>query len=142
MEKRLMVVQEHNADKAGVHWDIRFEAYGSLLDYRAKRVVTNEPMGKDPRILKSFCVPKARLPVAGEKILAISTEDHPWEYKDFSGVIESGYGKGTVKLLFCDYIDIETFTGTKIVFAYQGKWYRMYRVPMRNRYMWFFQEKK
>ena len=45
MQKRLLVIQEHDAVKAGLHWDIRFE---------------DEINGE--KILRSFAVPKHRLP--------------------------------------------------------------------------------
>ena len=31
-------------------------------------------------VLRSFAIPKGHLPMPGEKVLAIPTEDHPLEY--------------------------------------------------------------
>lgn len=71
-------IQEHNAEKAGLHWDFRIEING---------------------VLKSWAIPKHRLPKDGERLLAVPTEDHPMSYLEWSGTIEEGYGKGTVKLI-------------------------------------------
>ena len=40
-----MVIQEHHAEKAGLHWDLRFESYGDLDLYEQKRPTTNEHHG-------------------------------------------------------------------------------------------------
>ncbi len=95
--KRLFVIQEHNAKRAGLHWDLRFEDNG---------------------VLKSWAVPKHRLPEVGERLLAMPTEDHPWSYRDVDGIIEDGYGAGTVKLVYSDQVEVKTFTDSKIAFTY------------------------
>ena len=127
MEKRLLVIQEHNADKAGLHWDIRFECGGDITRYIEKREeTTREPMTNlGTKVLRSFVIPKHEFPT--DKVrMVIPVEDHPWDYKDFDGVIESGYGKGTVKLLFSDYVNVSTFTESKITFEHEGMWYTIF----------------
>jgi len=131
--KRTFVIQEHDAIRAGLHWDLRFEAYGDTDVYDAKRPTTNEPRGTGDRVLRSFAVPKHRLPEIDEKLLAIPTEDHPWDYRNFSGHIDSGYGEGPVELKFCGKVEILVFKETKIEFLYDDKLYNMYYVrPMKK----------
>ncbi len=121
MKERLVVIQEHNAKRAGLHWDLRVQVEGSLNAYRSMRSDTNEPDDNERYVLRSWAIPKHRFPNATEKLLAIQTEDHPWSYKDFSGTITGGYGAGDVKLLFCDSVIVRKISLTKFTFT-MPKW--------------------
>jgi hypothetical protein len=76
-------IQEHNADRAGKHLDLR------LVDPRTGHA-------------HSWAIPRAELPAPGKAVLAIQQPTHTADYalnfgKNKVDVIPEGYGKGSVR---------------------------------------------
>ncbi|HLD49319.1 MAG TPA: DNA polymerase ligase N-terminal domain-containing protein [archaeon] len=94
----LFVVHEHASRR--LHWDMRLEMNG---------------------VLKSWAVPKQPPLKKGIKRLAIQVDDHVLSYADFEGVIEEGYGKGTVKIWDKGKYKLIDKKPHKLVFSLAGK---------------------
>ncbi|HLF78945.1 MAG TPA: non-homologous end-joining DNA ligase [Dehalococcoidia bacterium] len=72
----VFVVQQHAAYRAGMHWDFRLEVDGVLKSWPLRKAPSLDPK---------------------QKRGAAMTEDHPYAYREFEGVIPKGeYGGGQV----------------------------------------------
>jgi DNA ligase D-like protein (predicted ligase)/DNA ligase D-like protein (predicted 3'-phosphoesterase) len=92
------VVHEHRARH--LHYDLRMEKDG---------------------VLRSWAVPKGIPEAAGEKHLAVETEDHPLEYLTFEGTIPEGeYGAGTEAIWDTGTYDTLAWEEGKIEVVFHG----------------------
>jgi len=84
--KRRFVVQLHDAERAGKHFDLRLEAY----DSESRQCV-----------LISWATRKLDQLMSGKvsRVGLFRTEDHELKWLTFKGEIREGYGKGIVKIL-------------------------------------------
>jgi len=72
-----LIIQQHDAERAGRHYDIRImPSKGKALSWAVRE-----------------------LPNPSEKTLAVQQPDHDRYWATFEGTIRSGYGKGNVKVV-------------------------------------------
>lgn len=105
MKKVNYVIHQHDAYRAGKHYDLR-------IQYPKKR-----------KALISFALPKSRFPDYGEKFLIIKTPDHSIdEWLGEHPPIEKGeYGGGTFKVVQKGELEILGWSGKHITFRIEGK---------------------
>jgi bifunctional non-homologous end joining protein LigD len=100
-EGNSFVIHKHRATR--LHYDVRLEHDGAL---------------------PSWAVPKGLPIAAGDKRLAVRTEDHPLEYGTFEGTIPEGhYGAGDVRIFDDGTYDAIEWSETKVSFRLQGRRY-------------------
>jgi len=121
-KKLIFVVHDHFAKRH--HWDLRLEHNG---------------------VLKSWAIPKTPPLDNKTKRLAIQVEDHPYDYKDFEGIIPEGYGAGQVKIWDKGAYIPEKFSDKGIIIDFQGKKLKGKYVLIKTNYQkngWLFFKKK
>jgi len=100
--KSKFILVQHDADKARLHYDLRFRMLNS-------------------KIWASFACRK-KVPITpGQKILAVRTHDHSEKEALFVGEIKEGYGKGKLKKLDGDDCIIEKYSPAHIIVNFKGK---------------------
>lgn len=102
-----MNLQHHLAQRAGEHWDIRFQ----------------DP--KDP-VAYSWAIPKAEWPV-DRPVLAIRQPDHRAGYMGWSGQIDTPYGPGQVASKVLETTRVHRMEPGKVDFTHGGTKYRLHR---------------
>lgn len=96
------VIQKHDATR--LHYDLRLERDGVLV---------------------SWAVPRGLPTTAGERRLAVHTEDHPLDYGGFEGWIPEGeYGAGEVRIFDRGTYDALEWTDEKVSFRLHGSRHR------------------
>jgi bifunctional non-homologous end joining protein LigD len=93
------VIQEHHA--SSLHWDFRLERDGVLV---------------------SWALPKGLPVTRDDNHLAVHVEDHPLEYRRFSGTIPAGqYGGGTVSIWDQGTYTCEKWSDHEVMVVLHGK---------------------
>jgi len=110
-------IQKHQADKAGLHYDLRIASPAGVAHSWATR----------------------NLPVPGQKVLAVEQPDHTVEYMKFSGNLKGGYGKGRVDVIEAGKMEVLESSSGKIVFnIYKGADTQRYVLLRTNGKNWLF----
>jgi bifunctional non-homologous end joining protein LigD len=100
-EGNSFVIHKHRATR--LHYDVRLERDGAL---------------------PSWAVPRGLPTQAGDKRLAVRTEDHPLEYGSFQGTIPGGhYGAGEVRIFDDGWYEPVEWTDSKVSFRLHGRRY-------------------
>jgi len=111
-------LQEHLAEKAGRHFDLRLGDPSTSYAHSW--------------VIKSW-------PSPGEKVLAIRQPTHTVKYMDFSGNIDSGYGKGSVSLQKREQVEVIHSESGKLTFnRYIGPTVEKYSLIRMDDTNWLF----
>lgn len=99
------VIHEHNAIRAGLHYDLRIK-------------IPNK------NLIASWALPKAEFPkFPGDKKLAVRVNDHGryWLYIDNLDIPEGEYGAGHVKIVQKGLAEVEGWSDKYITFNIKGR---------------------
>ena len=102
MTRSKFIVVEHDAKKARLHWDLRFQ------------------MPKSSK-WASYAVRKGIPTIPGKKVLAIRTHDHSRAEALFIGTIKDGYGAGKLKKWDDGSCIIHKFSPSHIAIEFKGR---------------------
>ncbi|MEM3545703.1 MAG: DNA polymerase ligase N-terminal domain-containing protein [Candidatus Bathyarchaeia archaeon] len=116
--KLRFVVHEHNAKRAGLHYDLRLESNG---------------------VLKDWAFRKAPPESVGVKRFGISQEDHDLSWLDFEGEIKEGYGAGVMKIWDRGFYEVIKKTDKVIVLKFYGNRLKgeYMLIPFKNGWLFF-----
>jgi len=117
MARQRFVVHEHNARKAGLHYDLRLEMNGVLKDWAFRKELPLEP---------------------GVKRYGVKQEDHELRWLEFEGEIAEGYGAGTMRIWDRGEYEILKSEEDKLVLKFYGLKLRGTYVLLRFRDGWLF----
>ena len=109
--QREFSVQEHNANRAGKHYDLRLG---------------------DPKSKIAYSWALRYWPEPGEKRLAIRQPDHTVSYMDWGGTIKAGYGAGKVRVIKRGITKIINSSENKINFEAEGSRYTLIRTSVNK----------
>jgi hypothetical protein len=98
------VIHQHNALRAGKHYDLR-------IQYKNKNA------------LASFALPKAKFPEKGERLLVVRTPDHAIDewLGPHDPIPEGEYGAGTFDLIQIGDMFVYGWSSRLITFSIDGK---------------------
>lgn len=80
-------VQEHKADRAGLHYDLRLNPSNTSDAF-------------------SWAIRTTSLPMPGQKVLAVEQPTHSSSYMGWSGKIDEGYGAGEVRSIIDEDVEV------------------------------------
>ena len=101
-DKSEFVVMEHEAKRAGKHFDLRFKMPGS-------------------NNWASFAVRKGVPTEKGKKVLAVRTHDHSRKEALMTGTIKKGYGAGKLKKWDGGKCDILKYKPSSMSLIFKGR---------------------
>ncbi|QOJ79049.1 3'-phosphoesterase [Infirmifilum lucidum] len=117
MPRLKFVVHEHDARRAGLHYDLRLEMGGVLKDWAFRKQPPLE---------------------IGVKRYGVQQEDHDLMWLDFEGEIKEGYGAGTMRVWDRGEYEILESTGDKLVLRFYGSRLKGTYVLLRFKEGWLF----
>ena len=97
------IIHQHNAIRAGKHYDLR-------IKYKNKNA------------LASFALPKAKFPSVGERLLVVRTPDHGVSWLGpHAPIPEGNYGAGTFDVVQSGDMMVYGWSNKLITFSIKGK---------------------